>query len=177
MPHPKALSDEQRARVDRQEYLDAALKIAAIKARRYPYFAEEIQTAAMIGICDAARTYNGEGHLEGFVRQCVRWQIGRDFRRFLRPKHVPGPRARYGEPRDFIDPNADDPSDSCLGDFLWEILRDLPGIEAAIVFAVIVEGESKQTIGNRLGLGRMSAHRLYAKALGRIRNHPSLLTP
>lgn len=87
------LTDAQKALAADPEWIDFARRIATGYIGRFPWHAEEIESAAMWGLCRAAATYDPTGEYP--FRNQVWWRVRGEIVEVFRLSYPRGHRWRY----------------------------------------------------------------------------------
>ena len=154
-----------------EQWYDHAMKIARACARKWPQYHMECESAALVGLLKAARTYRSDRGqtILNWVNHKVRYAIQEEVRSL--------DRSRAKRRVDFVPYIADDakvtktkglrfdPEEYSLAH--WALSQVPRNVEAII--RMRAEGVSPGDIAERLGMRVNSVHSLYSRGLSDIR--------
>lgn len=141
--------------------------------RDYPWIEEEIHTASLIGLIDAARTFDESRKLKfsTLLAVCVNYRCSHalkasrcQFRQTIRTEY----RDFYDE---FVDLTSEEPFE---GETVRALLDSVPFPESEMLRRHLM-GESMREIGVRFGVSRDVARQRIHATLNRMKDHPAAI--
>jgi RNA polymerase sigma factor (sigma-70 family) len=123
---------------------------------------DDLEGAAIYGLCRASAAWRGKGEFEPFAVQIIDIEIGEEVRRWKPGRAFPD-QIDYDEERLLLAPEAED------DEAVHAAFGSLPDEDKEILSRTILGGESEQAATRGLGISRSTLRRRAARAIDRLR--------